>query len=380
LRRPFERATHEQKPHKIGLAIGFEFVAMMPARIGHPMPQQRQITAEPTIAYIPADNFTNTYTIRMRELLSAFGHLETFYFKARLLRFLKGDFRRIDIAFVNWLENELIDINTGRVSWRGTIKLLIKTLLLKLAARQIVFVRHNLYPHAASNESARAARWIVDRYESLFDLVFIHSGADITAVENNRHRYYLPHPLYSLAIDVARQVRPLNSPERYFLVFGRIVPYKRIESLIEHFPADQTLMVYGAVEDAGYAAKLAHIHRPNVIFSPGYIPEDVAQTLVAGAQAVVISHAESNAMVSGTFFYALSLQCRVFAVRTPFLQWVSTRLPADALVLGEDIPHLCRLISEGQDTRMSATTRYLIETEFGDAAVQSALSIAFKPH
>jgi len=341
------------------------------------MPQQGRNTARWTIAYIPAEDFTNTYTIRMRELLSDFGHVEKFYFKARLLRLLKGDFRRIDVAFVNWLENELINIDTGRVSWRGTIKLLIKTLLLKLTTRQIVFVRHNLYPHAASNESARAARWIVDRYERLFDMVFIHSGANITAAENNRHRYYLPHPLYSL---VARQVRPRNLPERYFLVFGRIVSYKRIERLIEHFPANQTLMVCGAVEDAGYAAKLANIHRPNVVFSPGYIPEDVAQTLVAGAQAVVISHAESNAIASGTFFYALSLQRRVFAVRTPFLQWISTRLPADALVLGEDIPHLCRLISEVQDMPMSAATRYLVETEFGDAAVQSALSIAFKLH
>jgi hypothetical protein len=48
------------------------------------------------------------------------------------------------------------------------------------------------------------------------------------------------------------------------------------------------------------------------------------------------------------------------------------------LVLGEDISHLCRLIGEAEDTPISATTRFLIETEFGDAAVQSALSIAFK--
>jgi glycosyltransferase involved in cell wall biosynthesis len=344
------------------------------------MPQQRRGTAQRTIAYFPADDFTNTYTIRMRELLSAFGHLEKFYFKARLLRLLKGDFRRVDVAFVNWMENELIDIQSGRVSWRGTIKLLVKTLLLKLTARQTVFVRHNLYPHSASDESARAARWIVDRYERLFDMVFIHSGANIAAAENNRHRHYLPHPLYSLAIDVARQVPPRNAPERYFLVFGRIVSYKRIESLIEHFPANQTLMICGAVDDAGYAAKLAQIRRPNVIFSPGYMPEDAAQAMVAGAQAVVISHAESNAMASGTFFYALSLQCRVFAVRTPFLQWISARLPADVLVLGEDIPHLCRLIGEVPNTPLSAASRHLIETEFGDAAVQSALSIAFKPY
>jgi glycosyltransferase involved in cell wall biosynthesis len=340
----------------------------------------RHNSARPTIAYIPADDLTNAYTVRMRELLSAFGHLEKFYFKARLLRFLKGDFRRIDVAFVNWMENESIDRQSGRVTWRGTIKLLIKTLLLKLAARQTVFVRHNLYPHATCNESARAARWIVDRYERLFDMVFIHSGVNITAAENNRGRYYVPHPLYSRAIDVARQVRPRNCPERYFLAFGRIASYKRIEGLIEHFPPDQTLIVCGAVDDAGYAAKLARIYRPNVIFSPGYMPEDVAQTMVAEAQAVVIGHAESNVVASGTFFYALSLQCRVFAVRTPFLEWISKRIPAGVLVLGEDIPDLCRLISEARDTPVLATTRYLIETEFGDAAVKSALSIAFKPH
>ncbi len=334
----------------------------------------------PRIAYIPADDLTNAYTTRMRELLSAFGHLEKFFFKARLMRLLKGDFRRIDVAFVNWIENELIDRNSGRVSWRGTVKLLIKAVFLKLTARQTVFVRHNLYPHAASAESARTARWLVDRYEELFDMVFIHSGVHIMTAESNRHRHYVPHPLYSQAIDVGRQVRPRNCPERYFLAFGRIVPYKRIENLIEHFPADQTLIVCGAVDDAGYAAKLAQIRRPNVIFSPGHMPEDVAQTMVAGAQAAVIGHAESNVVASGAFFYALSLQCRVFAVRTPFLQWISTRLPSDVLVLGEDIPDLCRLIGAVRDTPMSATSRHLIEAEFGDGAVKSALSIAFKLH
>lgn len=332
----------------------------------------------PTIAYIPADDLTNAYTIRMRELLSAFGPLEKFYFKARLMRLLKGDFRRIDVAFVNWIENDFIDRNSGRVSWRGTIKLLIKAVFLKLTTRQTVFVRHNLYPHTASAESARTARWLVDRYEKLFDMVFIHSGVHITAAERNRHRHYVPHPLYNRAIDVARHVRPPNCPERYFLAFGRIASYKRIENLIEHFPPDQTLIVCGAVDDAGYAAKLAHVRRPNVIFSPGYVPEDVAQTMVAGAQAVVIGHAESNVVASGTFFYALSLQCRVFAVRTPFLQWISTRLPADVLVLGEDIADLCRLISEVRETPIPASSRQLIEAEFGDGAVKSALAIAFK--
>ena len=142
----------------------------------------------PRIAYIPADDLTNAYTTRMRELLSAFGHLEKFFFKARLMRLLKGDFRRIDVAFVNWIENELIDRNSGRVSWRGTVKLLIKAVFLKLTARQTVFVRHNLYPHAASAESARTARWLVDRYEELFDMVFIHSGVNIMTAESNRHR------------------------------------------------------------------------------------------------------------------------------------------------------------------------------------------------
>ena len=336
-------------------------------------------STRPTIAYIPAEDLTNAYTIRMRELLCTFGQLEKFHFKERLLRVLKGDFRRIDVAFVNWIENELIDRHSGSVSWRGTIKLLIKIMLLKLTARQTVFVRHNLYPHATSKESARAARWIVDRYERLFDLVFMHSGVHTAAAENKRRRHYVPHPLYSRAIDVACDP-PRNLPERYFLAFGRIASYKRIETLIEHFPPNQTLIVCGVVDDAGYAAELAHIRRPNVIFSPGYMAEDVAQTMVAGAQAVVIGHAESNVVASGTFFYALSLQCRVFAVRTPFLQWISTRLPADVLTLGEDIADLCRLIGEVRDTPNWATSRRLIETEFGDEAVKSALSIAFKPH
>jgi glycosyltransferase involved in cell wall biosynthesis len=330
------------------------------------------------IVFIPDDSGSNPYALRMQELLSSFGLLQTLRPKSRMLRLLRGDFRRVDIVFVNWMENELICRQSGRLSVRGALKLLYRTAMIKLLARRTAFVRHNLYPHITKPESARFARQLVDRYESLFDVVFVHSGVNEAMRNGTRERHYLPHPLYRSPSGSSDQPRPHDFPDRYFLVFGRILPYKNIESLMSAFPEDETLVVCGEASDPDYSAKLAGIARANVLYRPGYISEESARAIVTAASAVVIAHAEPNVIVSGTFFYAVSLQRHVFAVRTPFLEWLAPRVGQDVLSLARDIPDLCELIKKTVCRPISASSQQVLEHEFGDDAVRSALAVAFK--
>jgi hypothetical protein len=334
----------------------------------------------PTVVFLPDYPVANAYTLRMQEILASYGHLEKLRMKSRLLGLLRRGRRRIDLIVVNWEENALLSKRTQRVSPRGVIALLLKFALMRLVARRMAFVRHNHYPHATHPSSAALARWIVDRYEGLFDFVFVHSGAEVVQRGGSARRRYLPHPLYRGRSDTAIAHPMQDLPEGYFLVFGRIAKYKHIGGLMSSFPASRTLVVCGEVGNSAHAAELAHIKRPNILYRPGYLSESAAQALVTGAAAVVIAHASDSTIVSGTFFYALSLQRHVFAVRTAFLDWIAPRLGPEILTLAQDVQHLCSLIENSCASPLSEESCRKVQREFGDAAVRSALAIAFEPY
>jgi glycosyltransferase involved in cell wall biosynthesis len=330
-----------------------------------------QQTGRAKIAYIPMEDVGNEYTVRMRELLAGYGDVVRYEgTKAWALRLLKGRFWRYDYAVLNWMENEFVDLRSGRISWKGFAKVLAKTLIIKAGVRRVVYVRHNNYPHAAQGPAMERSRKLVDWYCRLFANVLSHSGA-LTAAG----AAYCPHPLYRIAEQRGADL-PRALPEAYFVVFGRIARYKKIEELIAGFPANKTLVVAGAVADEAYARRLQERQRDNVIVMPGKLSEAQAQKLVADARGVVISHADGDVVVSGTFFYAMSVRRPVFAIETPFLRWIAPRVGDELLHLGRDMRELCQTIADAAPADDALNLSGRIEEQFGDEAVRRALGLA----
>jgi glycosyltransferase involved in cell wall biosynthesis len=327
--------------------------------------------SRPAIAILPEYAMSNAYLARMREVLSAVADIQPLQGRARLRRMLRGEPARLDFVVTNWADNALITAS-GRLSLTGLVRFLLRVAQLKLLARAVIFVRHNRYPHSTRLHSARRAERIVDWCESLFDGVFSHSGAR-QAAPGGRW-FYVPHPLYHSA--------PIGShadsfPEPYFVVFGRILPYKRLEDLMRRFPDRRVLVIVGEAGDARYADMLRGIRKGNVVFSPGYREEPELRAVLSRATGVVIPNADPDVIVSGTFFYAMTMRKPVFALRTPFLEWVRGRLGQDAVFLGQDLEELCALIRDAPQPSSSADTVGRIEAEFGDAAVRTAVMEAF---
>lgn len=274
----------------------------------------------------------------MRELLSGFSRVVPYRGSVSAwidgLRTREG---RLACVVVNWTDNDLLDRRTRRIAIRKVVRVFARTIAMRIAARRLVFVRHNKYPHAvASGHEAVATRW-VDRYERLFDVVLTHSGDD-----GHRSRRYCPHPLYHRIVPTPPVSSMPDLPRRYFVVFGRVVPYKKFEALIDALTAEQTLLIVGAIGDRAHAAQLAHKQRPNVLFRPGLLPGSEAQAVVSGAAALLISHAFDDVIVSASFFYAMTLQVPVVAVETPFLRWIAARMGPALLTLAPDVEGLCR--------------------------------------
>lgn len=305
------------------------------------------------------------YTFLMRRALAAFGHVVGFDGVVATWRVHR---RRLDFLVLNWTDNDLLDRRTRRIAPRKVVRVFARTIALRLAARKLVFVRHNVYPHAvAAGHEANARRW-VDRYERLFDVVLTHSGDD-----GQKPRRYCPHPLFPRVSPVSR---PSWLPERYVVVFGRIVRYKRLERLLDAFPDDGTLVIAGAVGDRAYADELAQRRRPNVVFRPGLIDEADAQAIVAGSDALLIAHADGDVIVSASFYFAMSLGVPVLAVETPFLRWIAPRVGPALLRLAGDVEALCATLRERPFPPVDDAARDAIEREFGDATVHAALAAA----
>jgi glycosyltransferase involved in cell wall biosynthesis len=321
------------------------------------------------IAYVPffEASAEKGYTFLMRAALAAFGDVVRY---EGVVGTWRRHHARLDVLVLNWTDNDLLDRRTKTVAPRKAVKLFAKTIAMRLAAKKLVFVRHNVYPHAVvAGGEANAQRW-VDRYEKLFDVVLTHSGDD-----SQRPRHYCPHPLYRRVEPIEDSALLRSLPSRYFVVFGRIVRYKQLERLMAAFPDDQTLLVIGAVGDKAYANELAAIDRPNVLFRPGLIDETEAQTIVLRSAGLLISHADRDVIVSSSFFFAMSLGVPVSAVETPYLRWIAPRVGSSLLRLAPDIDALVHSLRDtpNSDTQATPSSSNAINREFSDETVVRAL-------
>ncbi|MDB5893959.1 MAG: hypothetical protein JWQ88_1490 [Rhodoferax sp.] len=333
-----------------------------------------------SFTYTPFSNVDNLYVARMREVLSRYGEVKQFQgVKQSILDVLRWNRRRYDVAFFNWMENDILHPRTHRISWLRVAKVFLKTLATGFISRRTVFFRHNLYPHATLKSQEHLAQRILARYERLFDVVYVHSGAHL-----DNGRIYCPHPLYPHAAPEpsggeadglpASLKRPL--PDEFFVAFGRIARYKQILELAKAFPADRNLLIIGSISDMAYSRELEAIDRPNIFYRPGLLSEADAQATILKSRAVVISHAGDNTIVSGSFFYAVSLPVPVIAVETPFLKWAAPRVGGELMALAPDLPGLAQAAHRFRTLPDLAHLQPRIQQEFGDDAIAAALSVA----
>lgn len=323
------------------------------------------------IGLIPYESGVNLYAQRMRAVLADFGEVVPAGTPLQRVARMFSRTPSFDLTIVGWVENALVT-RSGRLSSLGLSKMVAQALVLRAQSRRLIYVRHNRYPHTARARYAGLMTRVLDLYERLFDLAVTHSPAEACS-----RRAYCPHPLYETLGNPER--RPELPPELsiepgYCVVFGRIAPYKQIERLLSNFPASQRLIVAGVADDDAYVAQLSRLRRPNIVVAPGFLSEAQAQRLVSGAAAVVVCHAADDVIVSGSFFYAMSLQRPVFAVATPFLRSIQEQVGPRVLQLAHDVPALCVQLGALSEHPMPGDADWeAVHTAFGDHSVSRHL-------
>lgn len=279
---------------------------------------------------------------------------------------LKSGFHHYDIAVVHWLDNTLVT-QAKTISVLSIAKFLLKLCILKWVARKIVYVRHNLYPHALHGRAARIACSLINMACRVSDQCVVHSGhlAD-------RHTSYIPHPLYQLE---TQQGESNASPAGPYIVFGRIVEYKAIDRLLENW-GDVPLLIAGKVDSAAYLSQLQQIITRrrlgrHVSLQARFISDQEATAAVSASRGLILTHSDEDMIVSGSFFFAASLGVPVHAVKTPFFEWLKNNYNYPGLFIHDDIPALIAGLNHHQEIDRAAL-QTAARTLFGQEVVSAA--------
>ena len=219
-------------------------------------------------------------------------------------------------------------------------------LLLKIRFKKLLYVKHNHYPHNIESKSINKIKYLMKIIVRFADFAVIHSPTE--------HNFtYLPHPLYKYPLKLSPSA---ISPdfERY-IIFGRIARYKKIEDVIVAFPDNKKLIVAGGCEDKGYLSFLEGLikDKTNITIKGCFISDADAANLIKGCNGLILSHSNEDMIVSGIFFYSLTLGVKVYALQTPFLSWVGENVGNDVIQNFKNLHEMMDTIKNEQEANGS---------------------------
>lgn len=282
---------------------------------------------------------------------------------------LKHLFKRdIDTVVLNWHEN-LFRFRDGRVNYIGIPIYVLSLILFRLMARKLIYVKHNLYPHAFVKPSRRR---LATRLMKLGEWI-AHESVTHSGHMDSQHYTYIPHPLYEVlnsekldAFDI-----PETLPSNYFLMFGVVEPYKKIDEVIARWTGDTPLVIAGRCKDPIYFEKLRKLaENKKVQFLNRFVSEEEAQKLVRSSRAMILAHADEDMIVSGSFFFGISLDAKLYAIRTPFLNWIASQDSGSATHLFDNLEQLINGLNT--ETKNDEIDHAFKTRQFGEERILNA--------
>ncbi|KKA63546.1 hypothetical protein HA49_22590 [Tatumella morbirosei] len=319
-----------------------------------------------TISYFPKKTLQNAYSSRMLQILSDDFNVDDSDLKSITKELVNFNFSKKEVVILNWFENSLIN-NQGKVTLKKVILTYIKFIILKLKYKKLIYVKHNVFPHSTDKKYINNAIRHMALMTRFSNVVIVHSPASLLSDEK-----YVPHPLYS----PVRRMSGETKDESLFVIFGRIARYKKIEDVILHFPKNKKLLVIGPCDDVSYLNLLINLSNklPNVRVVEGFMNDHEVVDILSSASRMLITHSDTDMIVSGSFFYAIANNIPVFAIETPFLKWAENRLASSALNCFSNLDDLMVAISGSVDSyTYSQKVKDVIKREFGDAVVRSRM-------
>ncbi|GAA0533950.1 hypothetical protein [Pigmentiphaga daeguensis] len=278
--------------------------------------------------------------------------------------------QRYDYVFLNWIESLVFNGPNGEISFSRALLLGLYLFAIRLANKKLVWIRHNNYPHhIKTDKNKMVAKKFLDHLESAVDIVITHSPLEA----RDRKRFYVPHPLYQTELSAINPVPFKN----YFFIFGHIAPYKKLAEAINLLPDEANLVVAGPIKDTAYFEKCQRLaaDKQNVLLMPGFLDSPTAARIATDSRGLLVLNADTDMVVSGSYIYALSLGIPLYAVNTPFIEWLSNGEHLAGIRAFENITALFCSLDPNKFSSLRPDPQ-TIESLFGDETTLKRLNHA----
>lgn len=280
-----------------------------------------------TSVHIPSGG-ENPYTTRLTEALTeeGFQSIPVHAERPVVFRVIRSTLRHdADIAHLHYLHILYAGDNLPETLIKTPLFLL-ELLLIKLLGIRLVWTLHDEVPHDTKLPTFhRVVRRIT---MSMADAVFLHcenakalvldsypatAGGLSDKMHVVQHGNYVGEYPDTVSKSAARAELDLQDDELVFAFFGRVRPYKGIESLIEAFSErDDTLLIAGRPLNDEYEREIREAaDADNIRLFFKYIPDDEIQYYVRAADALTFPH--EKIFASGSAVLALSFDRPVIA-------------------------------------------------------------------
>lgn len=248
----------------------------------------------------------NTYLI-LRELADYFTEPFAGVFKSYISVIKSG---RYDYVVLNWLDAGLVDRSEGKIKFKLFVLFFLKLLFFKSISKNILYVRHNHYPHGLKREYYGA-------FDAIFSLIEFLSSRIVVLnnFKNSKNYIKISHPRYKVSFPViSNKVVSDDIQERYVLAFGSIDKYKGYIELVDNWDFSIQLVIVGKASDYQFLSELVGLSKnKNILIINKFISENELQSLVCNSSFVILMHEEKHQILSGSLVYALSFPVPVLA-------------------------------------------------------------------
>lgn len=284
------------------------------------------------IAYVPFQSQGNAYIDNMKMAFETLGQVEQINYKKMSL------YRRnaFDLVVLNWRESYFINKKNGKLSFPGIIKEFCRIILLSFSAKQTCLVIHNNYPHETKLSQIKRIRRIQKLYQKFFNVMLCHSGES-----RSEKSIYIPHPKYFNHEENKKIHKTCNE---YYVIFGRIQPYKNIESIFPFLDDNIKVLIAGPCSEPSYIAELESSAPQSVLIKEGFMDEEESRDLISRCKGLILLGNNENMIVSGSFHYGMSCNAKIFALRTPYLTWYKNEYSTSNIHIAANMSELIQLM------------------------------------
>jgi len=285
------------------------------------MPQQKRKILYTPYPNKPTDNGAQIKNVALlRELgYNVIGEPESW--KDRIKFIIKSLRERdIDTVIVNFHEN-LFRHRSGKIKITGIPIYLVSLIIFRLMSKDLIYFKHNYYPHAFKKNWRR----LIAIYLMRLGETIATKRASFSPHLVKKKYNYIPHPLYELKtsdeIKTDKKVEGLNGD--YYVIFGWIERYKGIDRIVAEWEKDSYLVIAGDCKPAEQnyledIKKLAIGKR--VLFINRFIQDSEIQKVIRNSKGLILPNSGSDMIVSGSFYYGLSLNVPIYAISSDFFE------------------------------------------------------------